>query len=459
MKHQPIALALVLLSAAPGAAQAGPAHSPKRVVLVTIDTLRRDAVTHLGGPGDLTPTLDRLAARGTTFTDAWAPSSWTVPSMASLFTGLAPAAHGVVSGVIQADHQLAPVGQQVLSSRLTTLAEAFRKAGWRTVGVPSNRHLHGRTGFEQGFDHYWAAAEFTTANVVNRRTAQLLLEAHGTSWQSSWLAEPSFLWVHYFDPHDPYLDRSPWAERFAGEATDREALARLTMKRIKERFTAPYAEVAEKLRGLYLSEVGWVDAQLAELLAELTVDDDTLVVVTADHGEEFAEHGALGHGQSLHDELVRIPLIISWPRGLPGGVRASGRVTLVDVFPTLAEICGLVTPRRIGGTSLVPSLKKAAPVPARDLVLELHAPFPELEAVVSGRWKLVVGADGGLSLYDRREDPGETVNLAGRRAKAVTDLKRILAKWRRSQPRAPKPELVPADEQTLEALRSLGYIK
>lgn len=456
-----IATTCALLAAfVPPAAAAGvePAR-PSRVVLVTIDTLRRDAVSHLGGPERLTPTLDRLAARGATFTDAWAPSSWTVPSMASLLTGLAPSGHGVVSGVIESRRQMAPVGQQRLSGRLTTLAEAFREAGWLTVGVPANRHLHGRTGFEQGFDHYWGPAEFTTADVLNRRVAQMLLEAHGPSWQEAWLRRPTFLWVHYFDPHDPYLERLPWAERFAPGDGGREALGRLTMKAIKERFPAPFDEVAGRLRALYLSEVGWSDARLGDLLDELGSDDDTLVVVTSDHGEEFAEHGGLGHGQSLHDELVRIPMVVSWPRGLPGGARIDGRVCLTDLLPTLAELCGLEVPRHARGTSLIPALQGLRRLPDREQVLELFPPFPELRAVVDGRWKLIVPVEGPPMLFDRTADPGELADVAARNPERVRALLEQLKRWRRQQPRAPKAEVVPADDDTLRALRALGYVR
>lgn len=192
--------------------------APAAVVLITIDTLRADYVSFLGHERQTTPFLDGLARRGVSFTASYAASSWTVPSMASLFSGLWPSSHGVVSGRI--DAATGAAGQQrvslqpVLPSSLFTLAESFQQAGYLTIGVPSNLHLAAHLGFAQGFDYY-GPADFKPADRVNRQVVSLLREAFGGDWRAGWREGKTFLWIHYFDPHDPYQPRQPWASRYA----------------------------------------------------------------------------------------------------------------------------------------------------------------------------------------------------------------------------------------------------
>jgi arylsulfatase A-like enzyme len=311
-----------------------PPRTPAAVVLITIATLRAD-FGRRGGIHTETPFLDRLGAAGVTFTAAYAASSWTVPSMASLFTSLPPSAHRV-SGIWDTDrHRLQ---QHVLPASLTTLAERFQQGGYVTIGMPANLHLSHELGFAQGFDYYAGRAGFVDAPRLNNKVRLAFMRAFGRHWADTWKRRPAFVWVHYFDPHFPYFAREPWISRYAPTyARDRRTAAPpKTWAELVRHYAPADPAVTAQLLPLYASEISFLDDALAQLSDRLGLEtDDVLLIVTADHGEEFGEHGGLGHGHGLHEELLRVPLLIRWPAGIPGGRRIDEPVTLLDVYPTL----------------------------------------------------------------------------------------------------------------------------
>jgi arylsulfatase A-like enzyme len=459
-----------LLLAAPSAAPAGPAgepgvappSAPKRpsaIVLVTVDTLRADAVSFAGYGLPTTPFLDRLAKEGVVFTNAYAPSSWTPPSMASIFTGLEPSSHGVTRGSLVAGEATEHV---VLSDSLVTLAERLKARGRTTVGVASNRHLSRVLGFAQGFDHFHDPTAFLPAPTLDLRAKEQLAAAFGADWRTGWRRGAMFLWLHYFDPHDPYLPNDPWLDRHSPGRADRTLgpPARLVMRQLKRRFPRPGPELAALLRPLYDGEVARVDDHLRQLWEELGADDDVLLVVTSDHGEELAERGGLGHSHSLHEELVRVPLLVRWPRGLPGGRRIDAPVAVTDLAAAIAALDGEI----LAGTDRERALPRWLGDPAnaapRPVFLELHPPKPALVAVRDGSWKLIAGATGTRAeLYDLAADPGERRDLAAERPEVVARLRAALERWRAALPAPPPLRLYTSpDAQLTRELRSLGYV-
>jgi len=437
--------------------------------LITIDTLRADAVSFLGEEPGTTPFLQSLAADGVVFTSAYAPSSWTVPSMASLFTGVAPTSHGVVTGVVvetaRAPHEPPVHSQPVLPGSFTTLAEAFEQAGYETVGVPSNMHLAGDLGFGQGFRHYYGAANFLTADRVNPLVGDHMHRAFGPDWARTWKQKPAFLWIHYFDPHDPFTPREPWLSRRAPELArnPKAPPADLVMTEIQARFPRPDQALADKIRPLYYSEISYLDEHLRALDEGLGLrSEDVLLVVTADHGEEIVDHGRLGHGHTLHEELVRVPLMIRWPAGVKGGRKIGTPVSLIDVYPTLSEFAGIEAPPALQGRSLAPELLRNEGGAPRTLCFELDRPGVKAAAILAPPWKLIQPTfpRSRVLLFDLGKDPEERSDLAEAEPEVVRELETRLLQQLKSLP-SPPADLGRArveNEGLLEQLKAFGYV-
>jgi arylsulfatase A-like enzyme len=429
------------------------------VILVVIDTLRADAVGCYGSPLGLTPTIDGLAKRGTRFDRALATSSWTVPSMASLLTGLWPEEHGVVRGTA-VDGEV--VGQRGLPAGLTTLAEAFRARGYRTAGIVANAHLSEPLGFAQGFDLFYNAG-FASASSVLKWLRDHRGELRG--------GRPLFLWVHLFDPHHPYRPRRPWFEdalRSDGPALDEAQrlaaeLYPLSMPALlARRDLARGSPRLRALRAAYLSEVGYADRAVAEALELAGADDGTLVVVTSDHGEEFADHGRLGHRTSLYSELVRVPLVVSWPARLPPRAPVEAPVSLVDVYPSLLELAGLGAPASgLPGRSLVGRGGLSVRGGPRPLHSSVWFDGRTISSAAIGRLRVIVDPRApGPELYDEVADPVDAADLArsrpGDASRLGREIERHLAAARL---RAALPEPVTVPAELVEQLRRLGYVE
>lgn len=402
-----LALALALL---------GCWRAPTRpnVVLIVIDALRADHLGAYGWTRAQTPRLDGLAARGTRFAAARAPSSWTLPSVASLLTGRYPAEHG-------ADRLGA-----VLGAKHVTVAEAFSAAGYETAAFSANVSLVvPASGFDQGFDRF----EVLEAPPDAKRTDDPVLAPDGSSGAQAAAADvvtdavlqwkaarpdprrPYFLYVHYFDPHANYTPPAAWAARF-GVAADDPLLAR-GHAMVTFGSSPPDAPVLATLLSLYDAEIAFTDAEVGRLLDGLGIGGTTsptngaatYVAVTSDHGEEFGDHGGMLHGRTLFEEMLRVPLLVS------GGDLLTGRVvdvpvSLVSLAATLAELAHATLPAG-GGRSLVPILR-GAPAPAEIVFAELAPPYAfHRSAAIDGSWKLLLGRGFQPSLYDLAADPGE----------------------------------------------------
>jgi len=444
-----------------------PMPRPRAVVMVTIDTLRADGLSFQGAGPTWSPFLDSLAAEGVILTKAYAPCSWTAPSMASLFTGYEPASHGVVSGYVgrpndRGKPKRGVQNQPLLPQSLTTLAESFRSAGYVTIGVPSNLHLAERLGFGQGFDHY-AKARFLEAPDVNQSVREQLELAFGPEWKTKWKQEKTFLWIHYFDPHVPYFAREPWIEELEPEfAADPSAYpAGWDLPRLMSTYPTPDPGIAEQLTPLYRSEIRYVDEHLREIGGELGLsDDDVFLIVTSDHGEEFVEHGKFGHGQSLFEEAIHVPLFLRWPDGLPEVKRLDTAASILDVFPTLAVLLNLPLPSGMQGVP-IPGLLDESPAELRPMYFHTDRSRPVLDAVREGPWKLIRGKGRPTQLYNLEIDPAERDDVAATNPQIVQRLESTLDQHLANLPAPPDDtgQVPVSDEKELERLRALGYIK
>jgi len=443
-----VALALSALACGP--------ELPPNVVLVSIDTLRADALSAYGGVP--TPTIDRLASEGVLFEAAFAPTPATAPSHATLFTGQDPLRHGLLRN------------GDPLPEAATTLAEAFRAAGYRTAAFVSSYVLDPRFGWAQGFDHYdaelpeqsatlkkspypgafWAGQHF--AGFDRRATATTLAASR---WLES-APEPFFLFVHYFDPHAPYAPPEIYAQRLASRSFSLEnrSVVGLTP-----------AQLENQIR-LYHGEVLYVDESLGALLEAIGARRSrrsTLTVLVGDHGEGLGQHGWLEHALYLYDEQIHVPLVVHWPGRLAAGRRVRAQVGLVDVAPTIAELAGLPPLPAVDGHSLAAVARGAAEPPARAL-FGLRALVSEAtgwdhgikSSVRTPRWKYIRAPESGDELFDLAADPGELRNVLAKQPDVVAGLRGLLETHVASLPGA--APAAPLSEETRRALQALGYL-
>ena len=436
------------------------------IVLVTVDTLRSDFVSYAGYPQPTTPYLDALAREGTWFTHAFAPSSWTAPSMASLFTGIYPTSHGVQQG--GTDPETRQVVVPVLADSLQTLAESMQAAGYHTIGTPSNRLLAKDRGFAQGFETYPDKAPFIEAHKVNNIVRRQLRTTFGEDWKNTWKAEKVFLWIHYYDPHLPWPPHPKLAPKFAPDydghldtfPTDQ------TAKQLARRFPNPDADDVRRFRAMYAQDVRYFDEQFKLLSRELGLEDpDVALFVTSDHGEELLDHGGLSHGNTLFDDVVRIPLLVRWPESFSASGQSEALVNLLDVHATLLDVAGIPVAEHAQGHSLVPLLRREKESLSEALLFEVDPPLdpsrPNQIGVTDGRWKLIQTQvpERPLALYDLKTPLEQRTDVSAEHPAQVGRLKRLMTERFAALPVAEASPGVNADEALIEELRAMGYVQ
>jgi arylsulfatase A-like enzyme/Tfp pilus assembly protein PilF len=397
------------------------------VVLVTLDTLRADRLSSYGSRRVSTPAIDRLADEGVLFTNAASTVPFTLPAHSSLMTGTYPPRHGVRENV-----------GYVLDKSLPTLAERLAAGGWSTAGFVSAFVLDSRWGIGRGFETYFD--EFETeegqrANMgsVQRDGAETVAEA--VRWLDERPAGPFFLWLHLFDAHDPYRPPEPFKSRYP--------------------------------RSPYDAEVAYVDSLVGRFRAALEergLLDETLLVLTADHGEGLGQHKEGFHGFFVYDSTVRVPLIVRPPFAELAGRVVEAPVSHVDLLPTILDATGQPHPDALQGVSLLPLLLGDVDETSSDRVVYseslyplLHYGWAPLRSVRTRDFKFIDAPQA--ELYSLAGDPGETENVLRREPQVSRDLKARLDELReRIEIDAPaetaEPEL---DEETLAQLQALGY--
>jgi len=361
------------------------------IVLVLVDTLRADRLGCYGNPRPTSPNLDRLAAEGLRFEHALSASTWTLPSTASILSGLLPDQHGV------------RVGGEALSDAAETAAERLRAAGYRTVAFTDGGWVHHRWGFGQGF------ARFDVLPRTGRSADVRLIVDAALEWLDTARQHPYLLVVHTYEVHQPYVDPDGFAEPFLDPAYE----GRLD-RRVKVASTRPEeydAADAEWMLGLYDGEIRRADHHLARLLERVRSSprwDRTAVIVTSDHGEEFLDHGGVEHVMGrVYDANVRVPLLVRVPGGTRRavvGAPASG----VDIAPTLLDLAGLEADPVLPGRSLL----EVADGRWSDRAVAVQG-IPALRNLEVDRLRLDEGDDvvvlerfaGLAEWYTRRDDP------------------------------------------------------
>ncbi|HXJ37536.1 MAG TPA: sulfatase [Candidatus Eisenbacteria bacterium] len=404
-----------------------PPHAPN-VLLISLDTLRADAVGAYGQRWPTTPHVDReLAGRGTLFERTVAPFPLTLPSHVSMLTGLYYRSHGV--------RRLG----EVLAPGIATLAQALRAQGYATTAFTEDGFLLAESGIDRGFGLY-------DENKAQQGTGHAMETfGRGATWLRAHAGRRFFLFLHTYQVHAPYFPPEAYRTLFEDIATIPPGIERDHLRYLQE------ARVADDAVGTVL-----------KALADLGLEDDTLVVLTSDHGEEFLEHGQRFHGYQLYDETLRVPLVLRWPGHVPAGRRVATPVSLVDLAPTILHLAGAPAVPGVDGTSLAPLLAPGG------VVRDRTAAFSEAMSAESVRTTDLVAAEtanysctrhvtsGELECYDLVRDPGQHARLAADAVppSLVTTLDAFAA---RPQGVAVTPGGGP-DAATRRNLEALGYV-
>ena len=455
---------LLMLGTWASASCTQPAGPPPDILLISIDSLRSDHLGSYGYARDTSPNLDALARGGARFETALAPSPWTLPSHVTLLTGRHPAAHGVNN----TDRKLA--------ASIPTLAEELHAAGYATAAFVSGPYLRSAYAYDRGFDLYdqslaalspgESRTGISSPDLVDNLLRWILQEKSTTPRQ------PFFAFLHLWDVHYDFAPPPPWDSHFDPGYTgthDGAAIEGLEPD-------LPARDL-EHIVALYDGEIRFTDEELGRLFSALKARglfENTIIVVTADHGEEFFEHGRIGHAITLYDESLRVPLIVHHPRSIAAGRVLDGQVRLMDIAPTILGLAGL-PPGEIG-------MPASAPIKSRDLSPWLRGDlfagrFPELVAFpenrVWGKGRTAVRTasdklirENGIDyfeIFDLDRDPSEMSRRTGHDDDLASTLWELLqleksfAEWRETEEvKAPRMQVTGRLRAQLEAL---GYLE
>ena len=420
------------------------------IILIVMDTTRVDRLGCYGYRRQTTPNLDKLAQESVLYTQAIAPSSWTLPSHASLFTGKFTTSHGAqtdadgplwLTDAVQ-DPTIPNLDKnraRGLAKDEVTLAMTLKDAGYSTGAVVAGPWLKRVFGLDKGFDYY----DDNEISTLNGRLAEQVTVS-AVNWIKKIQQNRFFLFLNYFDPHAPYSPPETFAGAFLPKGTQNPG-----------RQTTVY-----EVNALYDAEVLYMDYHIGKLLDRLKASnlyDKSWIIVTSDHGELLGEHGQFWHGHSLYQEEIHIPLFMKYPKGEGSPSRTDLRIQLTDIFPMICQRLGLDTPKNIQG-SQPPHITH--PIIAETYPLPLISKKGDWRVIFDGDFKFHWSSKGRHQLFNLKMDPRESINLTDQHPrwseKMMTRLNQYLAQLPKPGPTVPAGKL---DKQTRDALKSLGYVE
>lgn len=453
-------------------------ESRPNVIIVMIDTLRRDRMSLYGHSRATTPGIDDFASRATVFSRAVAQAPWTKPSVASLLTSMYPRQHGITNMSVRRTDERGKVLVEVLDPHAITIAELLSNAGYATAAIGNNQHLIREIGFAQGFDLHNLRVEpdepRTRAAALYRPFYERLFpeersDGHRTRAAATnrrffdWLDRHEngrfFAYLHYIDLHWPYRTAPPFSGLYAGPPphVDYNAPAFITnFNRSNDRLDP---RVLKHMSDTYDEGIRFIDVQIDNLFIELQARklfDETLIIFVGDHGEEFLEHGRLGHGYSLYTELLSVPLVVKYPcrESACRAERVDEVVELIDVMPTILALVGIAPPRGTLGKPL-PSHESRGPTEAVAM-----SETGDLISLETQTHKYVRGPRGEI-LFDLRSDHEEMRNQAAENPELIAEFRRRmrdLGKRVDAGSSIGAGEMTASDEMKNQ-LEALGYVE
>lgn len=463
------------------------------VVLITIDTLRSDHLGCYGYTRETSPNIDRFAEESVLFENARATCSATAPSVASILTGAHPASHGVARN------------GSVFPDVVQSAAEMFRDSGYVTRGIVSNPTLGPDLGFGQGFDQFGLPSDLNSKGPGRFGGPPVAQEAVEAIRQWHETGDRFFLWTHFMDPHGAYAPPEEYQALFPSADYEVDGPGSLVLietnygmnvvpkyQRLTGQRPGDMLEVAD-IRARYDAEIRYVDVHVGRILDELTtlgMLNDTVVVLTADHGESLGEHEYFfQHGWYLYDDCLKVPLLFRVP-GQEGGLGVAAGVSLVDLLPTILDIAGIAVPPQIEGSSLVGwhsdmegraaysqtyygNQLTSLTVDGLKVVYTPPPPDPSKDDRKVDGWKDYWPDETRFEFYDLAADPGELNDLAASGGAEFSELRQQLTMWlnvqnsrhqdlmntlRRSLKYGKQVRKLERDVRFEEQLRALGYL-
>ncbi|MBW2667258.1 MAG: sulfatase [Deltaproteobacteria bacterium] len=430
------------------------------VFVIMLDSLRQDHLEPYGASDVRTPRLAQFAETGVTFENARSNASWTRSAVAAMLTSLPPPAHGVLTL------------DDSLVDGIPYLPEILQRSGYRTVAVINNPNASGSFGFARGFDEmieFWAFDK-EALKVPNDPEGQAKFVWSHYIKPTVRGSEPFFVFLHELDPHSPYEPPEPFRSEYGFDYQGKVDSTMSGLLRMREFPDQVTPEDVRHINALYKGEVAFMDRYVGwmlDRLAGLPLERPILIVFVSDHGEEFWEHRSVGHAQTVHEELLRVPFLMQLDGVLPAGRRVRADVTLADLAPTVLDLLGIEIPESMQGQTLLPLVSApddlAAPRPAIARGIKALAE----ESISLGRWKLIrnIGRQASaIALYDLEDDPGETHDRASERPIIAATLAQRL-RWHFDRDpfdsAAPKPGAAQhkPDPVVLQRLKELGYIE
>lgn len=468
------------------------------IILLVMDSARAANLSCYGYERRTTPNLDALAAEGVLFEQAISVGCWTLPVHASLFTGLYPLSHGMT------------ISKDALPNGFQTQAGQLKELGYETACFSNNAYVSEVTHLTQQFDvvediwkvtnprgikrtkiwrlrkwleQFGAVTKPLIAVMRRLQRIRAILKRHRNRGDQgarltnekiiSWLTEsrdsdkPFFVFVNYMEPHEPYNPPYPYNRRFMPRRFTPWRVAKVGNNKevMQNRSAKRYEDDLEILRALYDGELSYLDQQIGELidfLRSLGILDNTVVIVTSDHGDSLGEHEHIGHRMALYEQLVHVPLIIRYPSKFRPGTRVKEQVSLIDLYPTLLELAG-ASPSSYSSNGSY-SLMAPPGVETRPFVIAENTAPKSLNSIVTRmlrteRYKYIWKSNQEHELYDLAEDPDELVNLIDLRPEIARELQGQLMAWIDSiGDRRVETDEAQYDEALQEHLRKLGYV-
>lgn len=461
------------------------------IILISIDTLRADHLSCYGYKLPVTPNLDRLASEGALFKNAYSTAVWTPPAHASMLTGLYPCQHGVVH-------------QNKLRSDIPTLAEHLQNNGYHTAGFVNNSQVGGLVGLNRGHKDFYEVWQGLSKDQIFKRVEHKARQLAGSSDHGAsetnkliirWLTEgwnqekPFYLFIHYIDAHNPLKAPRPFRYKYLTKNL-RTQVDMAKIRKVADNplvcFTDDFELSEAEIRALtclYDEEINYLDFKVGELvdsLKKMNLLDESLLILTADHGEHLGEHGMYSHVASLYEPIVHIPLILRYPAAVKPETVSHQPVHHIDIFPTILESIDLDKTNGVTNTgrSLFESLEKNAA--SRTLFAEWEGRIPHFvrdrlnnknrerikQQFTNKLWmsrtadfKLIADSRDQFELFNTKDDPDETINLCRKESTIFNKLRTALENWRDSTSRAQTSVSYDYSEETLKKhLKALGYL-